>query len=69
MTNFVNSTAADSDNPVVSTFRQNSSGPREAFVRFRMLPSVELASDRKYAMGSKAMVLRLLVKKKGLINE
>src|SRR6185437_402563 len=59
---------AFSDKPVHSTFLQNSSAPRERLVRFRILPSVELASARKYAMGSNAIVVCELVKKNGLTS-
>jgi len=39
-----------------------------AFVLVKILVSVALASDRKYARGSNARLLRLLVKKNGLAS-
>jgi hypothetical protein len=61
----VNAIAARLDSPLVSTLRQKSSGSREDLLLLNILPKVELASDKKYASGSNAMLLRLLVKKKG----
>src|SRR5450756_1045125 len=64
--NVKNCFAPASERLDVSAVRQNKSALRDRALRFRIRPSVSLASDRKLAIGSKAKLLAEYARKNGL---